>query len=263
MNKYTRRLGLLSASLLLPLHAGDDPYEESVVPQPTPVVDEKDGWEWSLTPFFWASGMDGTVGIGPIVAPVDLDFKDIWDNLDIAFIAAAEVRKGRWGLVTDITWLRLADDVGGDGVTFDKLDWEISESIVNLKLAYRVVDNGPTTFDVMAGARYFRAKTEIDIKGGSSDGAGVDNSSEWIDPLIGFRINHQFNDKWNGVLRADIGGFGASSDLTWEAFGGFGYQLNQTANLFAGYRHLDMDHDRSILFDAQMSGAVIGCKFSF
>ena len=134
---------------------------------------------------------------------------------------------------------------------------------MNLKLAYRVIDDGNTTFDVMAGARYFRAETKIDIKGGLLDGRGVDNSTDWIDPLIGFRMNHQFSKKWNGMLRADIGGFGASSDLTWEAFGGIGYQLTETANLFVGYRHLDMDHDRSILFDAQMSGAVMGCRFSF
>ena len=82
--------------------------------------------------------------------------KDIWDDLDMAFIAAAEVRRGRWGILTDVTWLKLSDDVSGGGNAFDELDWEIKETILNLKLAYRVIENGVTTLDLLVGARYFR-----------------------------------------------------------------------------------------------------------
>ena len=35
----------------------------------------------------------------------------------------------------------------------------------------------------------------------------------WLDPLVGVRFNHEFNDRWSVVLRGDVGGFGVSSEL--------------------------------------------------
>lgn len=138
----------------------------------------------------------------------------------------------------------------------------MTQTILDARIAYRLLE-GKTELDVLAGARYVAVKSDIDFKGGRFDQSSLDLDEAWVDPLIGIRLNHQINEKWNAILRADVGGFGVSSDFVWEVFGGFGYQVTETTTLFAGYRHLDVDYDRSFTFDVEMSGFVIGGKFSF
>lgn len=46
----------------------------------------EDRWQFEVTPYFFAAGLDGTVGVRGVEADVDLDFEDIWDNLDSAFM---------------------------------------------------------------------------------------------------------------------------------------------------------------------------------
>ena len=71
----------------------------------------------------------------------------------------------------------------------------------------------------------------------------------------------------NGIfLRSlfQIGGFGAGSELTWDALGVIGYQFNDSISAVAGYRHLDVDyHDDGFVFDVELSGPVIGMTITF
>ena len=247
--------GLLTA-LATPLQAGD-PY--TLPPQET-----SDGgdWEFSLGMFGWLTSVEGDVGPAGSVAPVDVEFGDILDALDMTILANLEVRRGRWFLLSTLTYLELSADDSGGGLLFDRVSLEMDQTILSLWLAYRVLE-GPTSVDVMAGARYMSIGTDIGFQGGTRDGTEASEDADWIDPLIGVRISHDFSEKWHGQLRADVGGFGVSSDLAWEVFAGVGYHITDSIQMYGGYRYLNVDHDRSYVFDAETQGVVIGANFRF
>jgi opacity protein-like surface antigen len=61
---------------------------------------------------------------------------------------------------------------------------------------------------------------------------------------------------------ADIGGFGVGSDLTWQLFGGVGYQCTRNVEVEAGWRYLAIDYDDDgMVFDATVSGLILGLGF--
>ena len=82
--------------------------------------------------------------------------------------------------------------------------------------------------------------------------------------MIGLHGQYQFD---NGIfIRAlsQVGGFGVGSDLTWDVFGGLGYQFNNSISATAGYRHLEVDYENNgFVFDVELSGPVIGMTITF
>jgi opacity protein-like surface antigen len=89
-------------------------------------------------------------------------------------------------------------------------------------------------------------------------------SEDWVDPMVGLRLIHEFSERWYAILRAEIGGFGVGSELTWQALAGVGYRIGQNTSVFLGYRHLDVDYDETaFVYDAAISGVLLGLQFEF
>lgn len=82
--------------------------------------------------------------------------------------------------------------------------------------------------------------------------------------MIGFRASIPISEKLTGVVLGDIGGFGVSSELTWQAYLGVNYQLSDSTDLKIGWRHLEIDYDRSdFKADLEMDGLTVGVGISF
>lgn len=61
-----------------------------------------------------------------------------------------------------------------------------------------------------------------------------------------------------------MGSSGVSSDLTWQACGGLGYQVNDWFSAQAGYRCLREDFgDGSFVYDVAPHGPLIGFSVRF
>lgn len=61
-----------------------------------------------------------------------------------------------------------------------------------------------------------------------------------------------------------VGGFGAGSDLSWDAMGAFGWSPRENVSLILGYRASGVDYDNgSFTYDAIQHGPVIGGVFRF
>lgn len=92
----------------------------------------------------------------------------------------------------------------------------------------------------------------------------ISGSKAWIDPIVGFRARYNFTDHLYAAAKADIGGFGIGSDLSWQAFGALGYQFNNHWSSELGYRYLSVDYAKDgFVYDAAMGGAFVGLKFTF
>lgn len=104
-----------------------------------------------------------------------------------------------------------------------------------------------TALDGLLGIRYWNNAVEAKIDGvatataynlGLERSMGLtiarDNALEWIDPVVGFRLRHQFTPTQSASLRGDIGGFGLGSSFSWQAVGVYSYGWKVDNYLLAG-----------------------------
>jgi len=94
------------------------------------------------------------------------------------------------------------------------------------------------------------------------------NSATMLDPIIVTRVMNDFADRWNYNFRADVGGFGVGSDLTFQLQGYVGYSFSKLFMLSAGYRYLYINYDEGsgsdrMVFDVGEHGWVLKFAFRF
>ena len=76
-------------------------------------------------------------------------------------------------------------------------------------------DRRGVTLDAYAGGRYSDLQLELNPQVARS----VNQSADWIDPIVGGQVNFDLTEQFFIVLRGDIGGFGAGSDFAWVGDG--------------------------------------------
>jgi hypothetical protein len=213
-------------------------------------------WQYKLTPYLWAMGMDGDIAIGNVTAPVDVKFTDAIKDLDVGGMLAMEAHNGTWGVLADGSYLNLSGDADTQVGTFRT---ELEQVILQGAAIYRVEQESKITMDVGAGGRYLNMDVDINVP---SDRADLNASEGWVDPILVARLKIQFAENCFGVLVGDIGGFGVESDLTWQLTAAAGYSFTETVSMLLGYRYLDYDYDKDgFVYDVATSGLALGVSF--
>jgi hypothetical protein len=150
------------------------------------------------------------------------------------------------------------------------LDTGLGYEVARLPLPGR---QRPLTLGVWAGARYVYLSNDLeadaDVVHGARRHADVYESLDWADPLIGIRWSVPLHDAISLDFRGDIGGFGASSDLTWGLVSMLRLWLpwkpfDLSPYLAAGYRVVAFDRSpdgRTV--DMQLRGPVMGAGATF
>ena len=231
-------------------------------------------WVFSVAPYFWAAGIEGDVGVfGRQPVHIDLSFEDIFDSLRFGGMIVGEAHNGTWGIFGDLIYVKTDSDasatreIAGVPVT---LDGSVDQSSLTATIMgeYRVVAQPSAIVDLMAGARIFSVDNDIELSlaaGGPPLAAfsGSDGST-WVDPIIGARARFDLTPNWYFTGWAMVGGFGASSDVTWDALASIGYQWNDRFSLIGGYRALGVDYeDDGFVYDVIMQGPIFGAVIQF
>jgi hypothetical protein len=228
---------------------------------------QSDDWSLTLAPYVWAAGLKGTVATLPGLPSIDVDasFQDILENFDIGAMAMVELRHGRFGGYADIVYTSISADANTPrDVLFDSIKAENDLFIGTFGGAYRVIEGHAGFVDLLAGARAWSVDTRLTLNGGLLADQEREHNENWVDPIVGFKARYGFDNGLYLNALAQVGGFGAASDLTWDAFGGVGYQFNDAISAVAGYRHMEVDYDRhGFVFNVQLSGPVIGATIRF
>jgi hypothetical protein len=112
-------------------------------------------WEFNLTPYLWATGIEGNAGIRGHAAPVDASFIDILKHLDGGLMAAAEARKDRFGIIGEVLYVRLSHSESRPDRLITHTDLDLHQLMTDLGLEYRVIQARQGTFDLVAAARYW------------------------------------------------------------------------------------------------------------
>jgi opacity protein-like surface antigen len=242
------------------LYAGGDPT-------PYPEYSESpDAWKFTAAPYLWAAGLKGDIGefgIPPVY--VDATFADILKNFDVGFMGAGEARYGRFGIATDMLYLKISASAETPlGVLADHIDATSKTFTAFGAAEYRLVDTERASLDVLGGARVWALSTDLDPVGGAADPLSFSDDFAWVDPIVGGKARVNLSDNYYLTGWGMIGGFGAGSKLTWDAMGAVGYELNNRVSFIGGWRALSVDYEKgSDVFDVVMSGPILGATIKF
>jgi opacity protein-like surface antigen len=234
------------------------------------------GWQLEVTPYLFGAGLDGTVGVRSVEGELDADFDEILDNLDSAFMGTVELRRGRFGLLLDGLYFKLADEEtsswqgpGGVGSATGELEATTTMQLYQIGLGYRVGER--VAVDLIAGARYTKLDADLDLTvttGGLLPGGArsVSDDQSWWDPVIGARVLIPIGERWTAVLYGDFGGFGVGSDSTYQLIAGLNWQFAKHFSVKAGYRYLYQDYeddDEGFKWDMAAQGPYLGLGIRF
>ena len=78
---------------------------QPVAAEPSP---EAGRWEFAGEVYLWGAGIGGTSSTGD---DVDIDFGDLIDNLDFAFMGKLAARRDRWTVFADLVYLDVEDGI--------------------------------------------------------------------------------------------------------------------------------------------------------
>jgi hypothetical protein len=261
--------------------------------EPAPAIPSTDPkLEVAITPFIWLVGFDGTVGVRGINADINKNFFQILDDTDHVFglMGAVDVTYDRFVFQLNGTWTTAEVEQEPARVPAGTINSNVNmdSSWVEIFAGYRVVDHAfddaprtkrRLTLDAFVGGRFtwidsdltVSTQVPIQLPDGSilnpGDARFVDESEFWADPFVGLRLDLGLTENWNLGFRGDIGGFGAGSEFSWQAFGGVGYRFNfetWTMNVFAGYRAIGQDYSEGdFTWDVVTHGPMVGLSFAF
>lgn len=223
-------------------------------------------WEFGIAPYGWLASVNGVAGTLPPASPVDVDasFGDVLENFRIGAMFYAQLRRGRWGFDLDLFYVSLDPSATSPRERVSG-DLDLDTFFVTPGITYRIFDYRAFFIELFAGARVWNVSTDLKLTTVRLGDFKRSFDETWVDPLIGIqgRINVE-NSNFYVSGWAKVGGFGVGSRMTWEVFGGIGYEIKQWVSVFVGYRHLEVNRrNNDFVFDLSFTGPVIGAVFRF
>ncbi|WP_315388787.1 hypothetical protein [uncultured Stenotrophomonas sp.] len=218
----------------------------------------QDDWQLSVVPYIWGASVKADVNAPPL-APITVhkSFSDTFQHLDMAAMAIIDARRGRWGILSDFTWVDTSEDAMVPRVGLPAT-LETRVATAALMGHYRFIDEARWGLDAIAGARYWHLRGKVDVP---ALGRGVDISRNWVDPVLGVRLGWTLSGR-QGITVWALGS--ASDAVRWDLMASYGVRITDHAWLRVGYRYLAMRQvTRYLDFDGAMAGPGLGLEWRF
>jgi len=245
---------VLAAGLLLanPCGAQSSPTEaDPGVPAEDSGASE---WRFVLRPYMYLSGLSGSITAGPITFPINSSFGDIFDNLRIGGFLGFTAEKGQWGIYSDFQYISLI----GESESRFEMELELENVIGEVDATFR--PGGDTGLKFLAGVRVYSIDQTLRIRGEPLFKA----NTTVIDPVVGAHGSWALSNRWHFDMRGDVGGFGVSSEATYQLALYFRWDVSRSVGIPFGYRILGYQiKDDDVWMNTRMSGLVLGLDFRF
>jgi hypothetical protein len=214
--------------------------------------------EWSVDflIYWWGASFDGDASVGTADGgSLSGDFANA-SATDISGTGLLQIRHAsQWGFLLEGAEVEGDQDINtaaGPGSLNLEFGW--------LTMAGTYTIDSPVLVEPFAGVRLFTAEG-IQTTGNTIIG---DEAKSWADPLVGVKLAWQPSERLGLGLMADIGGFGANTELTWDVVPTVRYHVNELFSVLGGYRYSYVDYDKSKLkFDLAMQGPFAGLGVRF
>lgn len=263
--------------------------------------DDPDAWRFQSALYGWAIGVSGNMTARGQTVDVNANFFQVLDKSDslAAFMGYFEADKGKVGFYTDIVWTKLGFDKSLVSYRNPLPGVQLSATTnVALTTTMTIIEAGGlyelahwqhapgsfTALDGLVGFRYWNNTADLNlniiasldvtalgIERGRTFSIARNGGLEWIDPVIGLRLRHQFTPSAHLMVRGDVGGFGLASQFAWQAAAVYNYSWQfsgYSLGALLGYRALGVSYVRGSGsdtngVDAVLHGPLIGFNIRF
>jgi hypothetical protein len=227
------------------------------------------GWVFQATIYGWAVALSGNVRTTPALKEVHvfLPFTKVLDHLDGVFMGAFEAKYGRFVIYNDLVYAKI-----GAAGNFDRRDFAFGLSLSSTiatdiaTAGYRLIDDPRFSVDALAGVRGFYTDNTISVLASLMRTHSIDYGlvESWAIPVVGAHARYNFTDKFFATAAGFVGGTNASSDFSWDLFGGVGYTFNDYVSAFGGWRSLKVGYRKdNFIYNVLFQGPVAGLNIRF
>ena len=212
-----------------------------------------------------------------------LNLGQVLDNLQWITAVRGSVEKGRWGVLTDLSYTKLGQEDGAttpNGLLTGRASVNVSQGIYDLAVRYRFGEpeaavGTPGQFSLIpyAGIRVIDAQMDVAAQVDLGNILSVQRQGNfgrtWAQPLLGTQASLFLSPRLRAFARADIGGFGlgGAKDLSGNAQIGLGYAVGNSTDLNISWRYFGVDYNNGDNpdsgFSSYQNGLEIGLKFFF
>jgi hypothetical protein len=224
----------------------------------------EDGWQIALTPYVWFTGVSGDATVRGESGSLNADFGDLFDNLKFAFSGFAEARNGRFSIVTDFMYYNLQQGIPVPGGAHPGGSTRLKTTEFSTIGLLTLAESNAYRFEVGGGFRIWWMTNDINLDAGRLPARSISANTNWIDPIISARGTLRLSDSWSATLYGDVGGFGAGSDLTWQALATLDWRVRENVTASIGYRWIYIDYAKGQAdVNLNMTGPMIGGTIRF
>lgn len=225
-------------------------------------------WDYSVSVYAWMSGIETSAETPVGTVGTELSFSDVLDNLDFAFFGTFTAINGPWVVLGDFNYSALGSSAGRTiGANFADAEVDTTLTVASAFGGYAVVDRPDLRIEAGGGLRFYDLSVDTRLIGNTGvPDLDIPRSDSWIDVIVGLHMRAPLGERWYVRGYADAGGFGLGdgSKLSWQAYAGGGYVINETWSVEAGYRHLSIEKDLdNARVELDQSGPLIGVTARF
>lgn len=263
---------------------------------------DPDPWRFNAALYGWGINIGGSVTARGQTVDTNASIIDLFQKSQSlgALMAYFEADKGKAGMYVDFVYANLSfganttayrNPIAGLQITasanaalnyklfivemggvYELYRWQHSEAsstAIDGLMAFRYWNNSvAATFDASATVDFSRLNFE------RSFGLAIARADtiQWVDPVFGVRVRHQFTPHQEFTVRGDIGGFGLGSQFSWQAVAVYSYawELDGGQKLAAllGFRALGVNYSsgsglNAVGINETLYGPIIGISYRF
>jgi hypothetical protein len=241
-----------------------------------------DPWQWTGSIYGWLPSIGGSTSFPPQGGgpSIDVSSEQVIDSLKMTFMGSLGVKKGQWGLWTDLVYADFGASKQGTrdftigqhplpgGVNGD-LSLDLKTWIWTTAATYELASTPQYTADLLGGARMLDMAQKLnwtfngDLAGTGLPGrSGSSNASgNFWDAVVGIKGQVYLGGerRWFIPYYADIGA--GESQSTGQVMAGIGYRF-EWGSLVAAWRYLDYQmKSGSPIQSLNLNGGLIGATF--
>jgi hypothetical protein len=227
----------------------------------------------------WFPGSRGTFTIGDNTLNGDSKLNEVFSQyfksdtkVDYYYVGKFAVTLNKWQLQGDIFGGKLHNTITFSFEQTHLADMELATIMPRMIVGYQVFEHSfkrrplkrRLEFWPYAGCRFYH----VNIKNNSSSVLPeFEINKNWIDPLIGFRIQMTLN-RFAISFENDIGGFGVGSDITYwfqisGEFKAAKFLAIKLGWIYMNINYNDSKRDESFNYKMVLQGPLAGIIFNF
>jgi outer membrane protein OmpA-like peptidoglycan-associated protein len=219
-----------------------------------------EAWEFEITPYVWAAGIEGDAVVRGQAVEVDQSFSDTLEALDIAGALLLRAERKSWVLWTQVDYMELSTDELDNPPERGSFDTDVLLLTGGLGRNFSSANNRQSV-DVILGARYMKLDSELSF---NLLGTFTRDQS-YLDPVLIVRPIFQLSERWRFEPMFSFGA-GGDSESTYELQPMLQFDMTENVALRFGYRKLYYDIEDSAggsTFDGSFHGLMVGIGGKF